>query len=31
MSRLGEALKETGRSLATVFRNPGLRRGCHEW
>jgi MFS family permease len=26
MSRLGEALKETGRSLATVFRNPGLRR-----
>lgn len=26
MSRLGDAVGETGRSLATVFRNPGLRR-----
>ena len=26
MSRLGDAVGETGRSLSTVFRNPGLRR-----
>ena len=26
MSRVGDAVAETGRSLGTVFRNPGLRR-----
>jgi MFS family permease len=26
MSRVGDALRETGTSLSTVFRNPGLRR-----
>jgi MFS family permease len=26
MSRIGDSVAETGRSLATVFRNPGLRR-----
>lgn len=26
MSRVGDALRETGASLSTVFRNPGLRR-----
>jgi MFS family permease len=26
LSRIGDAVGETGRSLATVFRNPGLRR-----